>query len=62
MVPLAPSGDGETTVNVGLATYGGQTAIGVGIARQVGPVTLNGGFGAGSGKRNLVRIGAGWRF
>ncbi|WP_423785907.1 YadA-like family protein [Hydrogenophaga taeniospiralis] len=59
---MAPAGDGETTVNVGVAAYGGQTAVGLSFARQVGNTTFNGGLGAGSGKRHLVRVGAGWRF
>ncbi|GLS14744.1 hypothetical protein GCM10007935_21760 [Hydrogenophaga electricum] len=62
MVPMAPSADGETTLNAGVASYGGQTAVGVAFARQIGRVTLNGGIGASGGKRNLVRLGAGWRF
>ncbi len=62
LVPMAPSGEGETTLNVGVAAYGGQTAIGVAVARQIGRVTLNGGIAASGGKRNLVRMGAGWRF
>ena len=62
LVPMAPSGEGETTLNVGVASYGGQAAIGVAFARQIGSVTINGGVALSGGKHNLVRVGAGWRF
>ena len=62
LIPLVPGGDGETTVNVGVASYGGQTAVGLAFAHQKGRVMFNGGVGLGSGKRHLVRMGAGWRF
>lgn len=62
LVPMAPAGDGESTVNVGVASYRGQSAVGLAYARQVGSVVINGGLAFGSGKHRLVRIGAGWRF
>lgn len=62
LIPMAPSGEGESTLNVGVATYGGQAALGIAYARQVGRVVINGGIGASGGKRNLVRMGVGWRF
>ena len=62
MVNMSPDVDGETTLNVGVASYGGQTAIGLSVARQVGRTILHGAVGAGAGNRNLLRVGAGWRF
>lgn len=62
LVPLDPWTDGETTINVGAATYGGQTALGLSLAHQSGRVTFSGGVGTSGGKRNLVRVSLGWRF
>ena len=52
LVPLAPGGVGETTVNVGVANYGGETAGGIAVAHQLGAsLNLNAGVGfAGGGK------------
>jgi autotransporter adhesin len=63
LVPLAPASDGETTVNVGFASYGGYVAGGVAVARQVGSrVNINGGVGFSSGGQTLMRVGMGFRF
>lgn len=62
LVPLAPAADGETTLNIGAASYGGQGAVGLAIARQIGRTTVNAGIGSAGGKRHLVRVGLGWRF
>jgi len=63
IVPLAPPADGETTVNLGLASYGGYMAGGVAIARQIGSrINLNGGVGFSSGGQTLLRVGMGFRF
>lgn len=64
LVPMEPNGDGETTLNVGAATYGGQTALGLAFSHQIGSTVVNAGVGFGSNgsKRTLVRVGLGWRF
>ena len=62
LVPLAPAADGETTLNVGAASYGEQSAVGVAIAHQIGRTTFNAGFGSSGGNRHLVRVGFGLRF
>lgn len=62
LVPLAPSGSGETTVNVGLASYSGESAGAVAVAHQAGMVDLNAGVGFANGSKSLVRVGLGWRF
>lgn len=62
LVPLDPRADGETTVNLGAATYGGQTALGLSLAHQSGRVVFTGGVGTSGGKRHLVRASLGWRF
>lgn len=64
LVPMDPNTDGQTTLNVGAATYGGQTALGVALSHQAGRTVLNAGVGFGSNgsKRTLVRVGLGWRF
>ena len=63
LIPLAPSATGETTLNVGLATYGGESAGGVAVAHQVGENwNLNGGIGFSGGGKSLARIGLGLRF
>lgn len=64
LVPMEPNGDGQTTLNVGAATYGGQTALGLALSHQVGRTVVNAGVGFGSNgsKRTLVRVGLGWRF
>lgn len=64
LVPMEPNGDGETTLNVGAATYGGQTALGLALSHQVGRTVVNAGVGFGNNgsKRTLVRVGLGWRF
>jgi autotransporter adhesin len=63
LIPLAPAGAGETTVNVGVATYGGETGGGIAVAHQLGSrLNLNGGVGFSSGGKSLVRAGMGWRF
>lgn len=62
LVPLDPWADGETTLNLGAATYGGQTALGLSLAHQSGRVMFTGGVGTSGGKRHLVRVGLGWRF
>lgn len=62
LVPLDPWADGETTVNVGAATYGGQTALGLSLAHQSGRVVFSGGVGTSGSKRTLVRLSLGWRF
>lgn len=64
VVPMEPRFDGETTLNVGAATFGGQSALGLALSHQVGRTVLNAGVGIGSNgsKRTLVRVGLGWRF
>ena len=64
IVPLAPSGAGDTTVNVGFASYGGEQAGGIALAHQVGErFNLNAGLGfSGNSSTNLVRVGAGFHF
>lgn len=62
LVPLDPSADGETTVNVGAATYGGQTALGLSLAHRTGRMTFSAGAGTSGSSRTLVRVGLGWRF
>lgn len=59
---MATSGEGKSTVNVGMAAYGGQMAVGVALAHRVRNVVINGGIGVSGGKRHLVRLGAGWQF
>lgn len=61
LVPMEPNADGQTTLNVGAATYGGQAALGLALSHQVGRTVVNAGVGFGS-KRALVRVGLGWRF
>lgn len=62
LVPLAPAADGETTLAIGAASYGGQAALGLTLAHQLGRLTLNAGVGKAGGQRTLVRVGMGWRF
>lgn len=62
LVHIEPWADGQTTVNVGVATYGGQTAVGLAVARQVRTTTLNLGIATAGSGRNVVRVGMGWRF
>lgn len=62
IIHIEPWADGQTTVNVGAATYSGQTALGLAVARQVGSTTLNFGLGTSGSGRNVVRVGMGWRF
>lgn len=62
IVPMAPAGKGETTVNVGAATYGGQGALGLAAAHQISNrINLNAGVGL-TGGRTLGRVGVGFRF
>lgn len=62
LVPLDSSADGETTVNVGAATYGGQSALGLSLAHRTGRMTFSAGAGTSGSSRTLVRVGLGWRF
>jgi trimeric autotransporter adhesin len=62
LVPLDPSADGETTVNVGAATYAGQTALGLSLSHRTGRMTFSAGAGTSGSSRTLVRVGLGWRF
>lgn len=62
VVPLDPRSNGETTVNLGAASYGGQNALGLSLAHQSGRVTFTGGVGTSGSKRTLVRASLGWRF
>jgi trimeric autotransporter adhesin len=63
IIPLTPLGTGETTLNMGVASYGGYAAGGIAIAHQVGErVNLNGGVGFSGGGKSLMRIGVGMRF
>lgn len=62
LIPMAPTGDGQSTLNVGMGSYRGQTALGLAYARQIGSLVVNGGLAIGSGKHHLIRMGAGWRF
>lgn len=62
LVPMEPQADGETTLNVGAASYGGQAAIGLAISHQFGRATASAGVGTTGGKHKLVRVGLGWRF
>lgn len=62
LAPMEPHTDGQTTINIGAAAYGGQAAIGLAIAHQFGRATASAGVGTTGGKHNLVRIGLGWRF
>lgn len=61
VAPMEPRFDGETTLNVGAATFGGQSALGLALSHQVGNTIVNAGVGFGT-KRTLVRVGLGWRF
>jgi autotransporter adhesin len=62
VVAMTPGGVGETTLNVGAATYGGESALGMAMAHQVSQrVNINGGVGITSGK-TLGRVGVGFRF
>jgi autotransporter adhesin len=63
LVPMTPSSSGETTLNVGVASYGGYIAAGLAVAHQIGRQTiLNGGVGLANEGRSLVRVGVGVRF
>lgn len=62
LVPLDPSADGETTINVGAATYAGQTALGLNLSYRTGRMTFSAGAGTSGSSRTLVRVGLGWRF
>jgi len=62
LIPMAPSGPGETTVNVGIGSYGGEHAVGIAFARQLNSVTINAGLSAANGSKTLMRVGLGWRF
>lgn len=62
LAPMDPQNDGETTINIGAAAYGGQAALGLAISHQFGGTTFNAGAGTAGGKHNLVRFGLGWRF
>jgi len=63
IIPLAPSGAGDTTVNVGFASYGGEQAGGIALAHQVGArINLNAGMGLSGNGMNLLRVGAGFHF
>ena len=57
---------GQTSVDVGLASYNGQQAVGIGfLSRSVnGRFNVNGGLatGLGNGAKPVVRLGMGWVF
>jgi autotransporter adhesin len=59
---LLPSTVGKTTVNAGVASYGGQAAIGVTFAHRLSSLVVSGGVGAGAGSQHLVKVGAGFEF
>lgn len=61
--PILPSAVGKTTVNAGVASYGGQAALGVTFAhRPVPNWVVSGGLGMGAGSKHLVKVGAGFEF
>lgn len=65
LIPLAPNTQGETTINAGVAAYGGESAVGIAIAHQIGQsatVSAGLGFSPSGGAPMLVRVRAGWRF
>ena len=62
LVPMEPNGPGKSTLNVGVASYGGQTAIGLSFARQFNGMTLNAGASKSNNGRTLTRVGFGWNF
>jgi autotransporter adhesin len=63
IVPLVPSGDGDTTVNIGFASYGGEQAGGLAVAHQIGErLNINAGVGFSGKGFNLVRVGVGMHF
>lgn len=63
IIPMAPAGAGQTTVNAGVAGYGGESAGGIAVAHQFNDaINLNAGVGFSGGSKSLVRAGVGWRF
>ncbi|URR36650.1 YadA-like family protein [Thermosynechococcus sp. HN-54] len=62
LMPIVPARSGQTTFNVGFATYGGYSAAGVAMAHQVGPVIIDAGASFSSAGYPLARIGIGARF
>lgn len=63
LMPMAPSGPGESTVNVGIGSYAGYQAVGFSFAHQHKNTTYSAGFSqAMGGGPALIRAGAGWRF
>lgn len=62
LAPMEPNGNGKSTLNVGVASYGGQTAIGLSFARQFNGMTLNAGASKSNNGRTLTRVGFGWNF
>jgi autotransporter adhesin len=63
MVPMTPASVGESTLNAGIANYGGESAIGLAFASQIGErVSINAGVSTSGGSTNLIRAGIGIRF
>ena len=61
-VPMTPA-VGESTLNAGIANYGGESAIGIAFASQVSErMNFNAGAGTSGGSKNLFRVGVGIRF
>ncbi|HIK34418.1 MAG TPA: YadA-like family protein [Thermosynechococcus sp. M98_K2018_005] len=62
LMPIVPARSGQTTFNVGIATYGGYTAAGVAMAHQIGPILIDAGASFSSAGHPLARLGIGARF
>ncbi len=62
LMPIIPARSGETTFNVGIATYGGYTAAGFAMAHQIGPILIDAGASFSSAGYPLARLGIGARF
>ena len=63
LVPMAPAAVGESTLNAGIANYGGESAIGIAFASQISErMNFNAGVGTSGGSKNLIRVGLGIRF
>lgn len=62
-VPMTPAAVGESTLNAGIANYGGESVIGIAFASQVSErMNINAGAGTSGGSKNLFRVGVGIRF
>lgn len=60
--PLDPVTSGQTTINLGAATYNSQHALGIVMAHQSGRTTFTAGAATSGSGRSLVRLSMGWRF